>query len=94
LIDYQLRIEGSITSKLDGVLVPKQSFLLARLVVGNILALTDPPNIISLRFFERINQRSHSLIVSRIRFHKVGQMKSVSLIFSGILNSEEVPLRG
>ena len=94
MIDYQLRIEGSITSKLDGVLVPKQSFLLARLVVGNILALTDPPNIISLRFFERINQRSHSLIVSRIRFHKVGQMKSVSLIFSGILNSEEVPLRG
>jgi hypothetical protein len=92
LINDQLRIEGGIASKLDRVLVPKQSLLLARLVVSYVTTLTDPANIIFLRFFERIHQGSHSLVVGRIRFHKVSQMEPVSLIFSSILNSEEVPL--
>lgn len=62
-------------------------------MVSYVEAITPPADFLDFGCFHRVDKRSHALVVGAVRLHKIRQMKPVSLSFSGILDSEVVPLR-
>jgi len=65
---------------------------LSVLVIANVFTISMPTIVHSFGFLSWIHKRKHTLIVQWIRFLKILNVKSISSIFSSILNSEIIPL--
>lgn len=63
-----------------------------RLVVCDIGAISEPPNVFLLRLLQAVKQRFHSLRVVGVAFHKIANVELVSLALLSIHASEKVPL--
>jgi len=63
------------------------------LVVSNVVAVTVPPLLVLLRFFDAVDQRLHPHVVVAVGLHHVNEIEPIRFVFPRIMNSEEIPLR-
>ena len=73
-------------------MVSERCFGSACLIISDVEAVTTPADSTFLSIFQRVDQRTHSLAISAIRFHEIDKMEAVCLVFPSILDAEEVPL--
>lgn len=91
-IIYGIWIKALISAELRRILIFESLLQSSSLVVGYIGAISLPSKVSGFGIFHRVSQRSHSLVVGWIWFHEVNHVKTVSLIFSSVLDPKIVPL--
>lgn len=69
------------------------SLLAGTLIVGDIGAISLPTYPTFLGLLDAVDERLHTLVVVRVRFHKIHYVEPISSVFPCVLYSEEVPLR-
>ena len=62
------------------------------MVVANVLTCSLPALSSALRLFFRVNKRTHALIVGRVRFDQVDDVKLISSVLARVADFEIVPL--
>ena len=93
LVQNGRRAKSACSAESHTILVAECILCATSLIVSDILAVTVPPLPGFLSIQNRVHKRAHALAVGAVRFHEIDYIEAVSLVLSGVLHTEVIPLR-